>query len=114
MHSPDEAAQLDLVQAFNAVLRHGVLKATSALQPSLAPWVDFTYSSRLCVGSGKIESSRGVQQGDPVGPLLFSLVLPRAGSRVQPRVVAGCPGTLGICAFDLDIGPIAGTGKLVA
>eukprot|EP00973_Karenia_brevis_P084055 11662893-Karenia_brevis.AAC.1 len=45
--------------------------------PGMAAWVDFCYSSpsRLVFGSHTISSESGVQQGDPLGPLLFALAL---------------------------------------
>ena len=45
--------------------------------PYLAPWVDSTYGeqSGLWMDSHRIDSQRGVQQGDPLGLLLFSFAL---------------------------------------
>ncbi|GJX31972.1 putative reverse transcriptase domain-containing protein [Tanacetum coccineum] len=45
--------------------------------PAISRWVGFCYSSpaRLYYGEHSIWSCQGVQQGDPLGPLLFSLVL---------------------------------------
>ncbi|GJZ03736.1 putative reverse transcriptase domain-containing protein [Tanacetum coccineum] len=45
--------------------------------PAISRWVEFCYSSpaRLYYGEHSLWSCQGVQQGDPLGPLLFSLVL---------------------------------------
>jgi len=45
--------------------------------PGMAPWVGFCYGrpSKLVFGSRTISSESGVQQGDPLGPLLFALAL---------------------------------------
>jgi len=45
--------------------------------PSISLWVKFLYgqAARLYLGDEHIMSATGVQQGDPLGPLLFALVL---------------------------------------
>ena len=45
--------------------------------PGLAQWAEWCYAkpSNLYFGSSTISSERGVQQGDPIGPLLSSLAL---------------------------------------
>ncbi|GJX55421.1 putative reverse transcriptase domain-containing protein [Tanacetum coccineum] len=45
--------------------------------PTISRWVEFCYSSpaRLYYGEHSMWSCQGVQQGDPLGPPLFSLVL---------------------------------------
>ena len=54
-----------------------VLEAVRRVVPGLTPWADFCYNSecQLRLGSHLLPSSRGVQQGDPLGPLLFALAL---------------------------------------
>ena len=87
---------LDLSDAFNCVSRGAVLSAVRRHFPWMAPWADTCYrhDSSLLVGS----SRRGVQQGDPLGPSLFSLA-------VHPCVVEAIDK-----AFFLDDGTIAGKG----
>ena len=43
----------------------------------LAPWLDFCYKHRSnqLLGSEVLLSARGIQQGDPLGPLLFSAAI---------------------------------------
>ncbi|GJW73971.1 putative reverse transcriptase domain-containing protein [Tanacetum coccineum] len=45
--------------------------------PAISHWVEFCYSNpaRLYYGEHTLWSHQGVQQGDPLGPLLFALVL---------------------------------------
>jgi len=70
-------ALIDFSNAFNEVNRHSMLKMVRDKLPSLFPWVYFCYSiaAPLFVESEIIHATTGVQQGDPLGPLLFALVL---------------------------------------
>jgi len=78
-HTRDSVAFLlvDFKNAFNMVSRDWMFREVRDHFPSLSPWVEFTYgcSSHLFVGEDSIFSTSGVQQGDPLGPLLFALVL---------------------------------------
>ena len=53
--------------------------------PELLPWVVWCYGSYsiLWHPMGQISSQSGVQKGDPLGPLLFSLVLRKIVSTVD-------------------------------
>ena len=107
---------MDIENAFNSLNRQEILAATRALFPSLAPWVDWSYgeTSFVRIGDARISSERGVQQGDPLGPLLFSLALHRAVGRVKLRVPAECPGILDFSVAYLDDMFVAGTDDAVA
>ena len=69
--------KLDFRNAFNTVRRDKMLDAVSDLAPTLLPFVHSVYStpSNLFWGDRVLQSSEGVQQGDPLGPLLFCLSL---------------------------------------
>ncbi|KAK2443431.1 hypothetical protein QL285_014538 [Trifolium repens] len=68
---------VDFSNAFNMVDRSALLQEVRARCPSIALWVEFLYgqATRLYLGDGHIMAATGVQQGDPLGPLLFALVL---------------------------------------
>ena len=77
--------KLDFKNAFNSVRRDKMLTAVSVLAPDLLPFVHSTYSSpsSLFWGDKILQSSEGVQQGDPLGPLLFCLSLYQLHSQVK-------------------------------
>ena len=54
-----------------------MLSAAQSLFPALYSFVHSTYAapSILMWGNRTITSAEGVQQGDPLGPLLFCLIL---------------------------------------
>ena len=75
---PDRVLVLiDLANAFNCVSRGAVLSAVRRHFPWLATWADTCcrYDSILLVGSSRIHSQRGVQQGNPLQPSLFALAI---------------------------------------
>jgi len=69
--------KIDMKNAFNECNRTSFLDRVSEDFPEIAPWVHWCYSqpAELRFGNRRILASTGVQQGDPLGPLLFSLVL---------------------------------------
>ena len=58
-----------------------------------------SHPAHLFFGSIVLQSMAGVQQGDPLGPLLFSLVLHPLASKVQTEFPH-----LDLCVFYLDDG----------
>ena len=70
-------AKLDFKNAFNTIRRDTMLEAVQRTLPEAYGFVHAAYStpSTLFYGSDTISSEEGVQQGDPLGPLLFCLAL---------------------------------------
>ena len=69
--------KIDFVNAFNNVKRSQIFEKTRALFPEISAWAEYSYGqfSDLLFKEILILSCQGVQQGDPLGPLLFSAVL---------------------------------------
>ena len=69
--------KLDFRNAFNTLRRDKMLQAVQNFAPGLLPFVHASYSSpsSLFWSDKTIQSAEGVQQGDPLGPLLFCLTI---------------------------------------
>ena len=67
--------KVDFSNAFNSVKRDKILQGVQKHSPELFPFVHQAYSkpSVLQFGDNKLLSMEGAQQGDPMGPYLFSL-----------------------------------------
>ena len=67
--------QIDFRNAFDSVKRSHLLGSTKVLMPSIMSFASFCYSkhSDLFFNSSTVDCQTGVQQGDPLGPLSFSL-----------------------------------------
>ena len=75
--SEDAFIKLDIKNAFNSIRRDKMLAAVLSICPALYPLIYSSYlsPSSLFWGNETIDSAEGVQQGDPLGPLLFCLLL---------------------------------------
>ena len=93
--------------AFNRVSRQAVLDECALFFPELLPWVSWCYDSHsiLWHPKGTISSQSGVQQGDPLGPMLFALVLRKLVSSIEAD--DGCF-DLSLNMWYLDDGVLAG------
>jgi hypothetical protein len=83
--------KLDFSNAFNSVRRDAVLEAVAKHQPDLLAFSIAAYGSpsQLWVGDQHISSEEGVQQGDPLGPLLFCLALDSPLKDAQVEFISG-------------------------
>ena len=70
--------KIDFKNAFNSIRRDKILEAVHDLAPNIYPFTHLAYEepSHLFFNhSHVIPSQEGVQQGDPLGPLLFCLII---------------------------------------
>ena len=94
--------QVDLRNAFNSVHREAIFDEIGQSAPELIPWVSTCYAqhSHLIAQGHRLSSRCGVQQGDPLGPLLFSMA--------WHRVVRKLPSSLHVNIWYLDDGHLVG------
>ena len=99
--------KVDLENAYNSVDRGSILRAVKRYFPEMEAWYRFCYQSPaklFCEGEVlPFESSQGVQQGDPLGPLLFALGILHACKKLKAELQAD---TLSV--WYLDDGTIVG------
>ena len=90
--------KLDFSNAFNTVRRDCILEAVSEKAPELLGYVCSAYGgpSDLIFGNYTIQSAEGIQQGDPLGPLLFCLTLQPLLLDIRSEFVSGFLDDIGI------------------
>jgi len=84
--------KLDFKNAFNSVQRAAVLEAVAEHRPDILAFTESAYGSpsQLWVGDDRIiASAEGVQQGDPLGPLLFCLALDKPLKEARCEFTSG-------------------------
>ena len=96
---------VDFENAFNSLDRTHILTAIRDRLPGLVAFSDLSYSqhSNLIYESSIINSEHGVQQGDPLGPLLFAATLHSLVEKIAKDVP-----DLSLNAWYLDDGICAG------
>jgi hypothetical protein len=100
--------KIDFENAFNRVSRQAIYEALVEDFPELVPYFNWCYSnpSSLYFGDFKVSSEAGIQQGDPIGPFLFSLVLKKLILQIQDKFPL-----LKLNRWYLDDGNLAGDFK---
>ncbi|XP_026396172.1 uncharacterized protein LOC113290799 [Papaver somniferum] len=95
---------IDFLNAFNMVDRTTLIQEVRSHCPAIAQWVEFCYAkpARLYYNEFILYSAKGVQLGDPLGPLLFALTL----HPVVLSIASKCK--LDLNAWYLDDGTIIG------
>ena len=96
---------LDFTNAFNNINREAMFVECRRRLPGLSAWLESCYSCHplLHLGKDVIHSCCGVQQGDPLGPLGFSLTLHPIVERIKAEVPS-----LALNAWYLDDGTLMG------
>lgn len=97
--------KLDIRNAFNSIERDSILSEVKDLTPTIFPFLNQCYStsSNLLYNGSSIESQVGAQQGDPLGPLIFSMAIHKAISSLKAP----------LNVWYLDDGTIGGSPEVV-
>lgn len=80
--------KLDYSNAFNSIFRTKMIQIVKEKYPKMFAYISQCYGTKsyLCYGNDVISSEEGVQQGDPLGPLLFCLVIQPIILNVQSKM----------------------------
>ena len=80
--------KLDMMNAFNSVRRDHVMQTCMNRTPEIAKLSFLAYSkpSSVIASGHSITSSTGVQQGDPIGPLLFAFAVDQIASGIESEL----------------------------
>eukprot|EP00742_Colponemidia_sp_Colp-10_P014328 GILJ01016264.1.p1 GENE.GILJ01016264.1~~GILJ01016264.1.p1 ORF type:complete len:664 (-),score=53.02 GILJ01016264.1:80-2071(-) len=111
LEEDEVVVKIDYANAFNSVSRSAIAEAVLELVPELAHYVLGAYGAPtllFCGSLGTISSEVGAQQGDPLGPALFSLAALRA-TTLAPDLRASLRGT----GWYLDDGLLVGKAPMV-
>ena len=97
--------KLDFKNAFNSIRRGKMLEAVQRLAPPLFSFVHSAYSSppSLFWKDRVLQSAESVQQGDPLGPLLFCLTIHQLCSKLKSE----------LSLFYLDDGTLGGNAEML-
>ena len=97
--------KIDFKNAFNSIWRDVILELVKSKLPKFYNFIHQCYSHKSCLkfGDESIDSCEGVQQGDPLGPFLFSLGI--------QNIINDCKSEFN-CWY-LDDGSLAGDVKTV-
>ena len=84
-------AKLDFRNAFNSLMRNQMLNAVARVAPDIYSFCYSAYSanSSLSFVDHGVVSSEGPQQGDPLGPLMFSITIQPILDELNSELVIG-------------------------
>ena len=77
MHDDEVILKVDIANAYNTISRNACLRGVQKYCPDLLRWATWCLngSSKVYNGTTTIACTAGVQQGDPLAPLLYSVGL---------------------------------------
>ena len=83
--------KLDFKNAFNSIRRDCLREAVASIAPSLLGYFDSAYgaTTKLFFSEHIVELAEGIQQGDPLSPLLVCLTIHPVLSDIQSDFVSG-------------------------